>query len=102
MIELDRLENKVAIGDMIRRRARHFANEQEWENYLASHGIGVETDFAYVSKKITPEKMQIWDVGWNDQRLAAWRARPGSDYIRKYLILPREFVEKALVLTELP
>lgn len=55
MIDLIELKNIDAIGNLIARRARQFQDEREWEDYLASQGIGIEIDHAFVGLKRPPE-----------------------------------------------
>ena len=90
---MDSLENVSRVGQMLDARARDFGNEREWEDYLLENGISPENDFPYKLLKRPPDTMLVWDTGG-----ARFRER----HVRKYLVVPREIAEKALVLKGMP
>jgi hypothetical protein len=92
-MDLSLLENVIRVGQMLDTRARDFRNEREWEEYLLGNGIAPENDLSYKPINRPPDTMQVWDTGGSRFR---------EKYVRKYLVIPREFAEKALILKGIP
>lgn len=93
MIDLNKLENVIKLDTLLNQKARLFENEQDWESYLKNQGIIIKCEGGRIER---PENtMQMWNAFWNIKKKRLVRDR-------KYLIIPRDFAEKALILLILP